>query len=544
MAAQPVPRVPRLAPLESAIATVAPGWALRRAQARRDYLRTEILTAQAGGYVAARRSRRATQDWRPGGGSANADLLPDLADLRERSRDAARNQPLAAGAINTAVTSVVGSGLRPNAQIDAEVLGLDPDQASAAEHALENEFFLWADSQECDYTRTQSFAELQDTAFRSVLESGDHFVALRFLERPGASLGLKLQLIEGDRVSNPNHRQDGALLESGLRCYGGVEVAATGAPVRYWIRDQHPGDLYGARAASRWVPVRVFDEQSGRRNVLHLFRRLRADQARGVPYLAPALESLKQLSRYSEAEMSAAVVAALFTVAITTEGGSSDPLDLARTAAETGAKRSDDDLRLGNGAILSLSAGESVETINPGRPNTAYEAFVQAILREVGVSLEIPYELLTKHFTSSYSAARAALLEAWKFFRARRRWLVTTLCRPVYESVVTEAVARGRLEAPGFFDDVTIRRAWLAAAWVGDSPGQIDPLREIDAAKARNDLGIETRASITAEITGGDYERVHRQLVKEKRMRDRDGLSVVAPAAGEIEPVPDQQQEA
>ena len=56
----------------------------------------------------------------------------------------------------------------------------------------------------------------------------------------------------------------------------------------------------------------------------------------------------------------------------------------------------------------------------------------------------IPYELLVKNFTASYSASRASLLEAWKMFRMRREWLIGNFCQPVYEEWLTEAVVKGR----------------------------------------------------------------------------------------------------
>ncbi len=40
----------------------------------------------------------------------------------------------------------------------------------------------------------------------------------------------------------------------------------------------------------------------------------RPGQRRGVPVLAPVIEALKQLGRYTDAELVAAVVSGLFTV--------------------------------------------------------------------------------------------------------------------------------------------------------------------------------------------------------------------------------------
>lgn len=42
--------------------------------------------------------------------------------------------------------------------------------------------------------------------------------------------------------------------------------------------------------------------------------RERAGQRRGVPMLAPVLEALKQLGHYTDAEITAAVLSAMFTV--------------------------------------------------------------------------------------------------------------------------------------------------------------------------------------------------------------------------------------
>lgn len=103
--------------------------------------------------------------------------------------------------------------------------------------------------------------------------------------------------------------------------------------------------------------------------------------------------------------------------------------------------------------MIGLAPGEKVSSVDPGRPNAAFDPFVMAILRQIGVALEIPFELLVKHFTASYSAARAALLEAWKFFYTQRKWLADNFCQPVYEAWLTEAVLSGRVSAPGFFDD-------------------------------------------------------------------------------------------
>lgn len=270
--------------------------------------------------------------------------------------------------------------------------------------------------------------------------------------------------------------------------------------------------------------------------VYHLVPRKRPGQTRTPPYLSPVIESLKQLDKYTEAELMSAVISSMFTVFVRSE----DPDGISSMGEEKG---DDKEFEMGSGAILDLLPYESIEIADPKRPNQAFDGFVLAIMRQVGVALEIPFELLVKHFTASYSAAQAALLEAWKFFKSRREWTAAVFCQPVYEAVITEAVARGHLKAPGFFSDPLIRQAYLGAEWIGPPRGQIDQLKEGRAARERVEMGISTLAEETAGLTGGDWERKHSQRAKEHKMRLEAGLDEPFASAQEEDQPPEDEKE-
>lgn len=461
-------------------------------------MRSRMSQALVGGYLGGSRSRRSMKEWQTTHGSADADLLPDLPLLRERSRDLVRNAPLAGGAINTTVTNVVGTGLMLQSRVKREVLGMTEEEASAWQRRAELEFQLWGGSADCDATRTQCFYEMQDLVLRSALESGDIFVLTPSFRHGREPYGLKLQTIEADRVANPGFATDKPTLA------GGVEMNPYGAPVAYHILDQHPGNI--VQAGRKWQRYEAFGAQTGRRNVIHCFTRLRPGQSRGEPFLAPVIETLKQLDRYTEAEIMAAVVSGLFTVFVHSEGPGLDLANQQAMGKETGAKTSDTDVKMGSGAIVDLGMNEKVDFANPGRPNTAFDPFVASILEQVGMRLGIPKEVLVLHFTASYSAARAALLMAWKFWTARRFWLATKFCQPVYELFLAEAVSSGRLAAPGFFTDPLIRMAYCNAEWQGDGMPAIQPLQEAEAAEKRMTLCMTTLQDETAAYNGRDWE--------------------------------------
>jgi len=479
-------------------------------------LKARAVLALAGAYHGASKRRRATAEWSTSPGDADTDIIAELPALRERSRDLIRNNPLAAGAVNTKVTSVVGTGLQMRARIDRNILGLDEASADAWEARAEAEWRLWANSTDCDVERTLNFTQIQDLGFRSTLENGDTFVLTPMRPDSTRVYGLQLQLIEADRVCNANSAQDSDTLA------GGILKNEFGAPEKYHILKGHPGNPYAKN--NEWMEVPAFGPKTGRRNVLHLFRKIRIGQTRGVPDLAPVIEALKQLGRYTDSELAATVISSFFTVFIKSEHpGGLEPM---RPRDDIGGSATDEDYKMGSGAILDLNPNESIETANPGRPNDAFDSFVLAISRQIGAALELPFEILVKHFTASYSASRAALLEAWRFFMGRRKWLADILCRPVYELWMTEAVAAGRIPAPGFFADPLIRMAWLGSEWTGPAKGQIDEKKEIEAAKERVAMTVSTLSEETAAITGGDWEQKFPQVIKERGMLKDAGINL------------------
>ena len=501
------------------------GWAspergMKRMQAR-------VTMAMVGGYTGARRDRRQTKGWTPKDGDADSAILWDLDTLRTRSRDLERNAPLATGAINTKVTSVVGTGIKPRPALDSDVLKLTEEQVDAWEAAALREFRLATSGKDFSLDHSLTFYQSQDLVFRSVLSAGDVFVNLLREKRPGLNpYTLRTQLIEADRVCNKDGKADTSTLVAG------VEKNANGKPVKYHVAKHHPGNMRSLKKRE-WEEITAF-HSSGRPNILHLYRKLRPGQTRGVPDLAPVIEMLKQVAAYTESELHAAVVSSLFTVFVKSSTGNPQ-INMPQPGGkqQTQTNINTEGLELGSGAVLGLAENEDIEIADPKRPNVAAEAFLRAMAEQVGVSLELPYELLVKHFTSSYSAARAALLEAWRFFLRMRSWMAEEFCRPVWGLVITEAIARGRLAAPGFFTDPLVRQAYLGCEWVGDTMGQLNPLVEVKAARERVDGGFSTEARETIMLTGGDWDRDERQREKEKRSKNSSDDGNTATRLGE-----------
>lgn len=491
---------------DRAIAAVSPQRAVKRAAARR---KLEILDSGYSNYGASH-TKKSLVGWRYGGGSAYEDIQENLSTLRQRCRDLYMGVPLATGALKTCRTNVVGSGLKLKSQIDYEALEMTEEDARALESKIEREFALWADSPACDLERLDNFCELQQLAFLNWLMSGDVIATLPVTKRVNMPYDLRVCLIEADRLSNPNGTVDPHIV-------GGVETNDAGEVVAYHISKHHP--LSYEMTETGWTRVEAWGEKTGRRNVIHVMNRERIGQRRGVPFLAPVIEALKQLGRYTDAELVAAVVSGMFTVFIEKEAASSDGAFGEVVGLEDQVDAEDDStIELAPGAIVDLNEGEKAHDMNPGRPNTAFDGFVVAICRQIGAALEIPYELLVKNFNASYSASRGALLEAWKMFRMYRTWLANDFCQPVYEEWFAEAVAKGRIPAPGFFSDPIRRKAFTGAEWNGPAQGLLNPVQEVTAAEKRVQNGFSTRDREATEMNGSDFYRNAAQLKREERL--------------------------
>lgn len=504
---------------------------------------------QASGYSEAGASykRRALRAFFPNSNSPSSDIHDNADILRQRSRMLYMSAPVATSAINTNRTKIVGTGLTLKATVDRNVLGLSPEKAKEWQSKTEAEFRLWAENRRsCDAMGLNDFYGLQQLALKSWLMSGDVFAVVKICDPDKLHpYGLRLHLVEADRVSTPDKLggmldglgyTEGTNPNTGNKIYDGVEVDSSGMIVAYHVRNTYPHEW--RNDITKWQRVEAVGATTGLPQILHIMESERPDQYRGVPLIAPIIEPLLQLRRYTESELLAALVQSFFTAWIVTdtpknaipfdETGSGDlggvPVDNPKA---NNASHSPNEYEMGPGTVAHLGKGEDIKFGNPNIPTAGFDTFVKTLCKLMGGAIEMPYELLLKEFNASYSASRASLLEAWEGIKMRRAWLVGSFCQPVYEIWLSEAVARGRVIAPGFFDDPLLRAAWCGARWIGPVQGTLDPKKEVEAAILQVHHGFRTHEQVARELGGGDWEENVEQLKRENEMLKAAGVEKV-----------------
>lgn len=461
---------------------------------------------------------RTTADWRGTFNSADADIIPNLPELRERSKDSFRNNPYASSIISTDVSNVIGKGLRPQSSPDFERIGISREKAKEfsdiVERRWETEFVPFA-----DMANRLSFNEIQVMTRISYSVNGEALI-LPMIVRSGGSGEpiLKVMSVESDRLESPT--DESTTKEKDIA--GGIEVdKKTGAPRVYWVLKQHPGDTYAiTRDKNEFEPIRAFDK-SGRPLVLHYYKQTRPGQRRGVPLLTPAMQPLQMLNEYFEAEQIAARANAC-TMAFVKNGGA-NAFPTQQTTNTFGQN-----LGYFEPGML-LSVGDSdMQFFDPSRPGSQFAPFIEATMRSIGAAVGMPLELVMKDFSKgNYSNTKAGMMEARRMFKMEQQAFIHRVLQPIWDLFVEVQFLRGELPIDDFY---TFRRAWTRAEWMPDGWEWIEPVKEAQAAVIARDNGLTTHRSILGK-QGVDYRDVYEQAAKEQQEREALGLSFGAQPA-------------
>lgn len=481
------------------------------------------------GDAGASRTKRSTKGFVAESGSPYEDIDYNNYTLRQRARMLYMAAPVATSGIKTNRTNTIGLGLKLNPKIDKDILGLSAEAAESWEKKVKSEFAIWAKNKNaCDATGVNDFYGMQQLAFSSWLVSGDVFALRKDYETTwDCPYSLRLHLIEADRIATPikftGHQlnyTEGKNEDNGNLIHDGVEVDKNGRIVAYHIRNTYP--FQTTVIPNEWVRVKAYGDKTGLPNIIQVMNSERPEQYRGVTYLAQIIEPLLQLRRYTESELMAATIESFFTAFIKTTadtGETGAPMN--ETSEEEKVSYDPHEYEMGPGETIVMNPNEDVEFGEPKRPASGFESFVHAVCIQIGAALEIPVDLLLKEFKASYSASRGALLEAWKSFKMYRDWFVSDFCEPVYKIWLSEAVARGRIGAPGFFSDIRIQMAWLGSEWIGPSQGQLDPVKEITAEIMAVAQGFSTNEDSTIKLNGGDWNANMNKIGRELERKEQ-----------------------
>lgn len=484
------------------------------------------------GYDGAGASRQQTAGWT----TAPTPSISETAarePLAARARDLVRNSGIAAGAMRKARAQTIGPGLSLRAKPDALALGADPRDALTFGRTIERVWRGWAHGpdHQCDIRRVRNFGQILRSLWSERFMAGENIAIIRWRPDRGTEFATCLQEIDPDRLSNPHDVPDRDDLSQG------IELSDDGEPIAYHFRDAHQYDYRWTSKRWSWTRLPRLDDEDGRRVVVHGFDVERAEQIRGVSPFAPILIGFRDLQRFTEAEIGAAIINATFAAFVKAGFDATAVADALGLDAGglTSMGRSWQDVRasiygetgisIRDNKVALLAPGDEVEINNTTRQVGAFADFKKAFLQDFATALGLPYPVLAEDWEGvSYSAARAALAETWRIVTEDRATFVADTVSPIFREVVTEAFWRGYVTEPdGWPPFEGNESAYLAADWTGPGRGYVDPLKEAQANLLLMRTGAKTLDQVCAE-QGQDWERVLIQLATEKQRMEELGI--------------------
>ncbi len=432
--------------------------------------------ARAAGFFHGAGRKRALSGYNTQGSAArlNDELNQSLDILRDRSRDLFENNPVARALIHTIVSGVIGKGLTL-----VPTGGPDTYQARIVE--------LWrVFEREADLRGTRNLTQISRTAFRNWMIDGEGVSLLPRVPQNGTGMfDLRVQNVDAVRLKRPQGAS-----------HNGILFDSQGRPVQYYIQKN---------AKSREVAAYRARNAAGDKNVLHWFHAEWSDQERGKPLLSPVIARLKSLWDYILNEGEAAALTACFTFLVPDD----EPL------FNGGGEKEESEIKFEPGAWINfVKDPEKIKTVAPTRPNSNFEQFVAANLREIAAAVGVPFEVLLKAFSSSYSASRASLQVAYQFFNELRCDFVSFWFQPIFEAFLNECVLKGYVEIEGYMDPL-IKSQFLDVDFIGAAPLSIDPVKDAKAAVVLNQLKVKTLDEISIELTGKPFRGKVSRFMKE-----------------------------
>lgn len=433
-------------------------------------------------YDAAGTGRRMST-WIPSSAGPRQSSEIGLQSLRNRSRDAVRNDPVAAAIIRHWVSGLVGSGITPRTSSD------DPE----AKARIESLWRAWVPFAE---SGGESFDSLQALACRALIESGECFVRVRSRRlSDGLPVPVQFEVLEADMLPMLTRLHDGQ-----NRIIQGIEIDAIGRRVAYWFHREHPGDSSSIGFDESRL-VRVSAEA-----VSHVFTPARPGQLRGVPLMSTILAKLRSVGNFDDAVLHRQELANLFAGFIERAPSVTDPaLDPLTGQPMQFGPDGAPLAALEPGIMQELLPGESVKFSDPPDAGTNYVDFIRAQFQAIAAGAGLPYEILTGDLRDVSDRTLRVSLNQWLRQVEAIQWqtIIPKVCAFVRNAWADAALIAGAL------DDKTAALA-KACEWTPPRHRHLHPTQDVQALRMEVEAGFRSRASVVAEY-GFDVADVDRE---------------------------------
>lgn len=452
----------------------------------------------------AARLDRLTADWFATASSINEELREDLDALRRRGRQLANNNDYARKFVGMVQNNIIGpAGVR--LQVRVQDAPGKPDRLANA--AIEAAWRQWCAG--CDIAGQMSLVDLCNTLTGGLPADGEFLV--RFVRGADArnKFNFALQVIDVDRIDtsyNGRHGDNTVIM--------GVEVDAYRRPVALHLFAAHPGD--GLAASRQRVRVAADD-------VLHKFKIERAEQLRGIPWMAPGMLSLHHLGGFMLSAVLAAEHGANHYGFFTTPDGEAPASIVQSTAGGKSITVSQP------GIYDTLPEGVGFTPHESKYPNEVFAPFVKTCLQRIATGWRVAYHSLANDLEGvSFSSIRSGTLEERERWASDQEWFIGAFMEPVYQAWLQMALMSGAITMPnGSALPASKLAKFSAHEWQARRWEWVDPKSDMEAKILSVRAGLMAPQDLSAAM-GYDFEDTLTAIKAAQDLAQELGVSLTA----------------
>ena len=452
-------------------------------------------------YDAAGMGRR-LRGWNPPTSGPNR-AIAGTQKLRDRSRDANRNDWAGTSGTQHWATNLIGTGIVPRL--------LHTSVSKTKKKLWTRLWKKWVKVSDAD--GVYNFYGQQTLAVRSWMEAGEVFARKRYRrKKDGLPVPLQIQVIEADFIPMLDRDQADGMAE-GHRIRSGIELNRSGQRVAYWMYKEHPSD-FSSESIDMSQLIRIPADQ-----VMHLFEPKRAGQLRGVPEFSSILARLRNVADFDDAVLERQKLANLFVGFIKkllpTTGDSVDPFYGALIEDAFG----DALVGMQPGLLQELGPGEDVTFANPPEAGTTYGDYMRTQHLGTAAGQGLPYEIMSGDIANVSDRTLRVVIQEFRRYVEQRQWqvVIPMFCEKVRDAWVDQAILAGLIDIED--EDEAKEVEWAPHGWDYIHPVQDAQSRILDV-----QAGIRSRSSVISE-RGDDPEEVDDERASDQKREQKLGLN-------------------
>jgi lambda family phage portal protein len=446
------------------------------------------------------------------------------------------------GAVRIHKDSIVGASYRLNAKPDYRVIcGTDAKWAQewAEDYAAvaESRFNLAAESEDgwFDASGQMTLTGMLRLWVGAFCYTGEIIGTSEWEDSdPTRPFKTAIQMISPDRLCNRDGLPDGYDPRSGAKLSRGVEMDRKNKPIRFHIRRGYEAD-WNYRDLDKWDIIEA-RKPWGRRQVIFVRDPNMIDQTRGISEMTAALAHSNMTKIYSELTIQKAVLDASFGAAVESEMPNADVI-AAMGGGQDGYLNAvgqymsmlqeflgaSENIAIDGVKMPHLFPGTKLNILPMGTPGGIGSDFEDSLIRKLAATFGVGFSEMSRNFSKfNYSGIKAEMALIERTMNAKKKFGADRAATQVYQLWAEEEIAQGNLPLPrgknrtDFYRPL-MKDAYTRCSWIASGRGQVDELKETQAAMLRIKSGLSTYEDEAAKL-GRDWRELAAQRAKEERV--------------------------